>query len=144
MPDEEQIMRYRFIDHTADVAFEVYGSNLKELIENATLAFYDAFVFLDRLEVSKSKEVEVEADSPDYLLFDWLNELLFLFETEFFAGKEVEVDIKEGKNLKAKGKLKGGRIVPELVKTEPKAITFHKFRVERRDNGWYAFVIVDI
>ena len=137
-------MRYRFIDHTADVAFEVYGSNLKELIENATLAFYDAFVFLDKLEITETKEVEVEADSADYLLFNWLNELLFLFETEFFAGKDVEVEVKEDGVLKAKGTLKGGRIRPELVKTEPKAITFHKFRVERREDGWYAFVIVDI
>ena len=137
-------MRYRFIDHTADVAFEVYGSDLKELIENATLAFYDAFVFLDKLEITETKEIEVEADSADYLLFNWLNELLFLFETEFFAGKEVDVNVSEDGVLKAKGTIRGGRIRPELVKTEPKAITFHKFRVERREDGWYAFVIVDI
>ena len=138
-------MRYRFIDHTADVAFEVYGSDLRELIENATLAFYDAFVFLDKLEITETKEVEVEADSADYLLFNWLNELLFLFETEFFAGKDVEVEVSEEDGvLKAKGTIRGGRIRPELVKTEPKAITFHKFRVERREDGWYAFVIVDI
>ncbi len=137
-------MRYRFVDHTADVAFEVYGSNLKELIENATLAFYDAFVFLDRLEVTESRNVGVEADSPDYLLFNWLNELLFLFETDLFAGKEVSVDVSENGGLRAEGTLRGGKLKPELVKTEPKAITFHKFRVERRDGEWYAFVIIDI
>ncbi len=137
-------MRYRFIDHTADVAFEAYGSNLKELIENATLAFYDAFVFLNKLEITESKRVEVEADSADYLLFNWLNELLFLFETEFFAGKDVEVDVSEDGVFKASGTIKGGIIRSELVKTEPKAITFHKFVVEKRDDSWYAFVIVDI
>ncbi len=137
-------MKFRFIDHTADVAFEVYGSSLKELIENATLAFYEAFVDLSKLKVDREKELEVEADSPDYLLFNWLNELLFMFETEFFAGKDVEVEVKENGNFKAVGRIKGGRISPEIVKTEPKAITFHKFRVERKDGMWTAFVIVDI
>ena len=137
-------MKFRFIDHTADVAFEVYGNSLKELIENATLAFYDAFVDTSKLDTSLEKELEVDADSADYLLFNWLNELLFIFETEFFAGKEVEVDIIENDGLKAKGKIKGGKITPEIVKTEPKAITFHKFKVEKKDGKWFAFVIVDI
>ncbi len=137
-------MKFRFIDHTADVAFEVYGSSLKELIENATLAFYEAFVDLSRLKVDTEKSLEVEADSPDYLLFNWLNELLFMFETEFFAGKDVSVEVEENNELKARGKIRGGKITPEIVKTEPKAITFHKFRVERKDGKWVAFVIVDI
>jgi len=136
-------MKYRFIDHTADIAFEVFGSSLAELIENATLAFYDAFTFLDQLENGRKEELEVQSDSPDYLLFKWLNELLFLFDTKFFAAKEVHVEVDEEK-LIAKGVMKGGTIRPEIVKTEPKAITFHKFKVEKREDGWYAFVIVDI
>ncbi len=137
-------MRFRFIDHTADVAFEAYGSSLKELIENATLAFYEAFVDFSKLEDNLEKTLKVEADSPDYLLFNWLNELLFMFETEFFAGKDVSVEVEENSGLKARGKIKGGKITPEIVKTEPKAITFHKFRVEQRNGKWVAFVIIDI
>jgi len=137
-------MRFRFIDHTADVAFEAYGSSLKELIENATLAFYEAFVDFSKLEDNLEKTLKVEADSPDYLLFNWLNELLFMFETEFFAGKDVSVEVEENNGLKARGKIKGGKITPEIVKTEPKAITFHKFRVEQKNGKWVAFVIIDI
>jgi len=137
-------MKYRFVEHTADVAFEVYGSSLKELIENAAMAFYDAFVDISRVGEEIEKKVTVEGDGPDYLLFNWLNELLYMFETEYFAGRSVEVDVSEGESLRAEGVIRGGRISPEIVKTEPKAITFHKFRVEKRDGGWIAFVIVDI
>ena len=86
-------MKYRFVNHTADIAFEVYGNDINELIENATLAFYDAFVDLSKLGSSIEKKLEVGAESIDYLLFNWLNELLYLFETEFFAGKDVEVKV---------------------------------------------------
>jgi SHS2 domain-containing protein len=137
-------MRYRFIDHTADIAFEAFGKNLEELIVNATLAFYEAFVYVEKLDVNRTLNVSVEADSADYLLYDWLNELLYAFDTEFFAGKELSVDVKENGNLKAEGVIKGGMLKPELVKVEPKAITLHNFVVEKKNGMWRAFVVVDI
>ncbi|HDD36421.1 MAG: archease [Archaeoglobaceae archaeon] len=134
-------MKYKFIDHTADVAFEVYGKNLRELFENATMAFYDAFVNVERLEEDKHVEIEVEADGVDYLLFKWLNELLYLFDTEFFGGKRCSINVSENK---AKGKIIGGKLTAEIIKVEPKAITLHNFKVEKRDGDWYAFVVIDI
>lgn len=134
-------MKYRFINHTADIAFEVFGNNLNELFENATMAFYNAFVHVERLEENRSVEVEVEAESVDYLLFKWLNELLYLFDTEFFGGRRCEVEASENK---AKGKVVGNTSTPENIKIVPKAITLHDFKVERRNGEWYAFVVIDI
>lgn len=137
---------YRFIDHTADIAFEVEAESLDGLIEEASKAFYEAFVFLDKLEVSEEVTMEVEADSEDYLLYRWLSELLYLFDTQHFAGKEVSVSV-EGETsgvLKVRGVIWGGKLRDELVRCEPKAITLHKFTVERKDGGWRAFVVVDI
>ncbi len=134
-------MKYRFVDHTADIAFEVYGKDLSELIENASYAFYEAFVYVEKISSDVNREIEVEAESEDMLLYSWLNELLYLFDTEFFAAKEISVKVN---GYSAKGKLIGGRFTPELVKVEPKAITLHKFKVEKVDGGYKAFVVVDI
>lgn len=135
---------YRFLDHTADIAFEVKASSLSELVRDASLAFYEAFTFQDLLSGEIEREVVVEEDSPDYLLFAWLNELLYLFDTEHFAGRSVEVEVEEGERLVARGRVLGDRLSPEKVKLEPKAITLHNFEVEKRDGEWYAFVVVDI
>jgi SHS2 domain-containing protein len=134
-------MKYRFIDHTADIAFEVYGKSIEELFTNAALAFYDAFVDTSRINPEKEFKVEVEGDDVEITLYRWLNELLYLFDTEFFAAKVVELEASE---TEVSGRLKGGRFTPEMVKVEPKAITLHKFRVERGDGGYTAFVVVDI
>jgi len=136
-------MKYRFIDHTADIAFEIFGRTLEELIEGATLAFCDAFVYSEKLENDLEKEIEVRGEAEDMLLYHWLNELLFLFDTEFFAAMRADVEVERGNTLKARGKLYGGRLKPEAVKVEPKAITLHNFKVEK-NNEWYAFVVVDI
>lgn len=138
-------MRYRFIDHTADVAFEVFGKDLRELIENATLAFYEAFVYTEKLGEDREMVIGVSADTPDYLLYNWLNELLFAFDTKFFGGKRVKkIEIKGNEGLKAEGVIVGGTLKPEIVKVEPKAITLHDFTVEKKNGMWRAYVVVDI
>ncbi|WP_456467762.1 archease [Archaeoglobus sp.] len=137
-------MKYRFINHTADIAFEVYGSSLAELLKNAALAFYDAFVDLSRIGESKEVEIEVEGEDDEMVLYRWLNELLYLFDTQFFAAKEIKAEVRERGRIEAIGKLRGGNLTPEMVKVEPKAITMHKFGIERSLEGFKAFVVVDI
>ncbi len=138
-------MRYRFVDHTADVAFEVFGRDLSELIENATMAFYEAFVYTEKLGENRNLKIAVEADSPDYLLYNWLNELLFAFDTKFFGGKRVDcVKVNENNILKAEGVILGDSLKPEIVKVEPKAITLHDFKVEKKNGVWRAYVVIDI
>ncbi|MCS7122161.1 MAG: archease [Archaeoglobaceae archaeon] len=132
---------FRYLDHTADIAFEVWGKSFEELIENASYAFYNAFVHLDKIKEKEKKEIEVHGEEIDIVLYRWLNELLFLFDTEFFAAKNVKV---YAENLKVRGELIGSRFTRELVRVEPKAITMHKFRVEKRDDEYYAFIVVDI
>lgn len=132
---------YRFIDHTADIAFEIYAKDLKELLKDAALAFYEAFVFIEKIDEKILREIEIEEESEDYLLYNWLSEILYLFDTEHFGGKRVEVDVKD---RKARGRIYGEILDPQKIKLEPKAITLHNFRVEKRDEGYYAYVVVDI
>uniref|UniRef100_A0A7J2TL82 Protein archease n=1 Tax=Archaeoglobus fulgidus TaxID=2234 RepID=A0A7J2TL82_ARCFL len=134
-------MKYRFIDHTADIAFEVYGNSLEELFENSAYAFYEAFVKSEAIREEEKKLVKVEAEDEDLLLYRWLNELLFLFETQFFAGKKVKVKIG---NKELEGEIIGGKFGREAVKVEPKAITMHKFGIRRENGRFVAFIVVDI
>lgn len=134
-------MRYRFIDHTADVAFEVYGKNMEELLENSAYAFYEAFVDTSRLKGSEKKVFDVEAEEEDLLLYRFLNELLFLLETHFFAGRKVKVRIDGNK---ATAEIEGGRVVREAIKVEPKAITMHKFGIRKDGDRLVTFIVVDI
>ncbi len=143
-------MKYRFVEHTADIAFEIYGKNIEELLRNATLAFRDAFIFSDKIISTAEREIELEESGEserelfEYALYDWLNELLYLFDAEHFAPLDAEVKAeRRDEKLTVAGKLEGGKLKSEAVKVEPKAITLHKFRVEFQD-GIRAFVVVDI
>uniref|UniRef100_A0A7J3TL72 Archease n=1 Tax=Geoglobus ahangari TaxID=113653 RepID=A0A7J3TL72_9EURY len=132
---------YNFVDHTADIAFEIYAKDLNELLRDAALAFYEAFVFTEKIGDHIQREIEIEESSVDYLLYNWLNEILYLFDVEHFGGKKVDVKVISGR---AKGKIYGDVLDPQKIKLEPKAITLHNFRVEKRNGGYYAYIVIDI
>jgi SHS2 domain-containing protein len=79
----------------------------------------------------------------DYLLFDWLNELLFTFDSRrlLLAKYDVHVD-RSGLQAAAWGEpLDPAR---HRLEHEVKAITYHGLKVVQQDDGWLAEVILDI
>jgi SHS2 domain-containing protein len=85
----------------------------------------------------------VDGTEADYLLFDWLNELLYAFESDrmLFARFEVRPD-ETGLNADAWGE--PADPARHELEHEVKAITYHRLRVERTPDGWLAELIVDI
>lgn len=124
---------YEYFEATADVGLRAYGNDLNEAFENASLAMFN--IISDTSTIDAVKEIEFEITSEDEvsLLYDYLEELLFLHEVEFMLFGEFHVEIDE--NLKLKAKIKGEAINWDKHerKTEIKAITFHKMCVEKTD-----------
>ena len=85
----------------------------------------------------------VEADERDDLLYDWLDELLFLFDTKHVLLCQFDVRVKDG-GLAAT--VRGEAVDPDRhrLDMEVKAITYHELKVERTSGGWLAEVIVDL
>jgi len=78
-----------------------------------------------------------------FLLFDWLSELLYAFETDRILFSRFEITL-AGTHLTAI--CRGERMDAERhrMEHEVKAITYHGLRVEQTATGWEAEVIVDI
>ena len=76
-------MKYKFIeDLTSDVLFEAYGKNLKELFSNAASALFSIICQLDKVKAKKVKKVEVKANDLSELMFNWLQKLISLVDTD--------------------------------------------------------------
>src|SRR5262249_13880057 len=88
-------------------------------------------------------DIRLEGDDRAFLLFDWLNELLYRFDSEhrLFSRFEVRVTEKGLEGTAWGGPLERSR---HALSHEVKAITYHGLRVEQTSDGWLAEVIVDI
>ena len=138
--------KFKFVDiTTADVAFEAYGKDLNELFANSALAMFEVMVNTEEIEPKVEREIELEANDLEGLLFEWLNELLFYYGSENLAFSRFEVEVDE-KELKLKAKCFGEEINPAKheTKTEVKAATYHNLEIKKEDGRWRARVILDI
>jgi len=137
------IMKYEYIkDLTSDVAFNAYGSTMKELFLNSAEALVNIVCDIKKVKPEKRIEVEVKGDSYDDLLFNWLQEIIALIDTEeMFYSKFVIEELAENRLI---GEIYGESTKPELGKTLVKALTNHKFSITDQKGKKKATVTLDI
>lgn len=138
---------YKFLEHTADELFVAEASTLGELFEQCALATEEVMVNLEAVEAKNLIEIDGENENIEYLLFDFLDDLIFYKDAEqmLLSKFDCNVEEKNGKYF-LKCKAYGEMINPDKheQKVDIKAITMHMFKVEKVSDGWKAQVLVDI
>ncbi|WP_042699898.1 archease [Thermococcus sp. PK] len=139
--------RWEHYEHTADIGIRGYGDTLEEAFEAVAIALFDVMVNVEKVEKKEVREVEVEGEDLYSLLYNFLEELLILHDTEGLVFRDFEVKIEkteEGYKLKAKayGEKLSEKHEP---KEEVKAITYHDMEIKQLPNGeWMAQLVPDI
>lgn len=82
---------YTLLDHTADMGIAATGDDLAGAFASAAEGMFAWMVDLATVEDREEHTVEATGRDVEALLVDFLNELLFLFETRGFLFKRVEV-----------------------------------------------------
>ncbi|MDK2371960.1 MAG: archease [Candidatus Korarchaeota archaeon] len=136
-------MGRKLVDVEADVGFEVWANDLNSLFEEAALAMYEVMVDVESVNPVVRKELELESEDLSLLLHSWLSELLFITDVEGLVFSKFEVTIQ---GTKLRGKAWGEPVDPERhkPKTEVKAVTYYKLKVEKEGDLWRAVVILDL
>lgn len=135
---------YEVFEHTADLGLRIRAPSREALWSEAARGLFSLLVAdLDSIRPTETVAFELTADDDEYLLFDWLNELLYTFESRRLLLVEFDVQLSE---LKLTAVARGEPIDPvrHPLEHEVKAITYHGLRVEPTAEGWLAEVIVDI
>lgn len=132
---------YKHLEHPADIYIEVYGRNLEEIFRNAALALYDQICEIDKIENNEIKKISIEAAEYEDLLVNFLNEILYLFDSEGFVASSVEVRLTD-KTLIAILSGEKYRREKHGVKHEIKATTYHGLVINPSEG--YARILFDI
>ena len=131
-------------EHTADIGLRVRAADLNGLFADAARGLFGLIVEnLADVRPTQAEQIQVEGTHREFLLFDWLNELLYRFDTRHFVCSEFKVTL-TATGLDAK--VRGEPLDPSRHRLdhEVKAITYHELKVEQSPEGWLAEVIVDI
>jgi len=135
------VARYERLEHTADALVRVSGKDLSERFANAAYAMFDQITDVRKVKAKGEMKIMLEADSREQLLVDFLQELLFLNDTEdiVFSRFDVKTD---GKKLEA---LVWGEKFDEKrhsKRSVVKGVTYH--RLEFDDDKGTLTVLFDV
>ena len=143
-------MPYTYLEEigTADIAFEATGRDLPELFSAAADATTNVMIDnIEAIEPRKARRIELSSDQLDMLLFDFLQELIFLKDAERLLLRMQDVRIDErDENYFLKATAEGEPLDAERhhQRADVKGVTLHDFSVERTEGGWNARVLLDI
>jgi SHS2 domain-containing protein len=134
---------FQFIDHTADAGILVKAPTLEGMFETAALGFSELITRVDSLNCLIQRQFRLQEDDIETLLVSWLQELLYLLDTEGLIFGRFQVNLKD---LALEATAWGEVFDPEIhtMKTEIKAVTYHLLEVVEDDQGWKGQVIFDI
>ena len=138
--------KYRYFDHTADVAFEAYGETPGEVFANAALAVFETMVDLKTVSPHKEYSITLSAPDEEQLLFDFLSELVFVKDAEYVVFNEFDVIIRKNDEFHLVALAHGETIDPgrHELRVDVKAVTLHRFSLREEGGKYKASVILDI
>ena len=135
---------YETFEHTADIGIRARSGTLNGLFEDSAKGLFSVILTnLDSVRCVQDTTIELAGDRRDDLLFDWLAELLYTFETRRMLFGRFEVRLGES-DLSAVAWGEPLDVGRHELDMEIKAVTYHGLKVEPDGEGWLAEVIVDL
>ncbi len=137
-------MKYRTIEHSADIGIEVEACSLEELFAGAATGMLSLIVDPATVAPEAPRDVTLDAGDLEELMFKWLNELLYLLGAEGLLPSRIQVHRVEELRIEASVWGEPAEAGRHQALEEIKAATYHDMRVEHREDGWFARIIFDV
>ncbi|VWU51427.1 protein archease, putative [Hepatocystis sp. ex Piliocolobus tephrosceles] len=123
--------KYEYLDHTADVILHSYGNTLKESFESICIAMFNYMCNLSCIDLKKKRCIKVNGTTLEDLLFNFLNEFYFLYGSEYFICKTINIILFDLECLYIEAYGYGDIFCSHTHEsgTEIKAITKHEIKI---------------
>ena len=127
---------HRFVDHTSELELELEAESAEGVLGEALRAFAE-LAGTGTGEIVE-RDLELAASDLPALLATWLDELLYLADSEGLLPESTELTV-SGTRLVGRVRLRRGEPRP-LVK----AVTLHRLRLRPENGVWRGRVVLDV
>ena len=135
-------MKFEILPHTADGKFKAFGKSLEEQFGNAVLAMFSFMFKIDEIEPKIRKKIHAKGNDEKSLLYNWLEEFLYLLDAEAFIPSKVEkvkITTTE-KGFEITGVFLGDKVGTHKHIGSVKAITYSEMEIKND----FVQVVVDL
>jgi SHS2 domain-containing protein len=135
---------FQLLEHTSDIGLLARGTNRNDALVAASHGLVS--ILADPAGFKPQEERFFKATGSDEAaqIVNWLNEILFFFDTEALVF--VEFDIESWTANELIGRARGERFDVDRheIRTAVKAATYHQFESHPTALGWEIRVFVDV
>lgn len=140
---------FEFKEHTADVQVRSWGNSLEEAFSQTAYSLMATITpDLKKISPKIEKNIIIEAEDKEALLFDFLSEFLYIFDVDELVFNHIHVNKikKVNNNFELQATLKGEKFDSNKheIGIEVKAITYSFLNIEEKHDGTTIDIVYDI
>jgi len=140
-----RLKKFRFLEHTADIKFKVWGKTIEKIFENSALALNDFLSKGQPIKDKVKKKFKIIGKGYDELLYKFIDGIIYLLDAEDFILANAKVKIKEGKNMmELEAFVYGDKVQNYENLDHIKSATYSEMYIERIPGGWEGQAVVDV
>lgn len=135
-------MPFELREHTADVAVEATGPSLGDTF--AAVADGMSAAMCEEIPAGgERQELAVDAENREALLFDYLDQLIYERDVRNVLPVDNSATVESDGTWHISGSYRGVPLA-DVVAREVKAVTYSEMTIEEREDGWFAYVVLDV
>ena len=129
---------------TADLLVAATGKTLGEAFAQIALGMFNMMTPLSGISEKEEFKLEAEGTDLESLLFNLMDEFLFITDVDFLIPKSIKV-IVDHENLSASADCMGERFsaATHEVGIQIKAVTYHMMEIKETPDGWSVRMVFD-
>jgi SHS2 domain-containing protein len=140
------LVTYRYLEHTADIGVQVEAESLRQAFSEAGIALFGIMTDTAPFKPVEKVSVSARGDDMQSLLYSYLEELIFIFDTHGLVIVRIDVQEITADPFTIVAEGWGERFDPEKHESRAgvKAITYHRMAVETEGGKNLLRYFVDI
>jgi SHS2 domain-containing protein len=138
------VRKFEYLDHTGDMGIRVFGKTLPDLFHHAAEALFHVITDPETIQPKETRKITLQANDLEELLIDWLNEFIYLFETQGLLFRDFQVHALDERSLQASARGEPYDEIRHPIQTTVKSATHHQLHIRREKGLWKAQIILDL
>ena len=140
------MQKFEYLSHTSEEKFAAYGKTMEEAFCNAALALENIIVKTENVKPKIKKKITFETKHLKGLLFDFLQELLILFDSEHFViNKIADMHIQQkGSDYTLECNAYGDNAEHYPMLSGVKSVTYNEMEIKNEKDIWTVTAVVDV
>ncbi len=137
-------MNKKFVSlpHTADIKFQAFGKSVEEVFKNSAYALTYELTRGKKIKPKEKKVIEVFGKDLESLMYNFLEEFLYLLDSENFILSKIEkLEIKKNK---LKAFVSGDKAINYKISNTIKSPTYNDMFIKKGKPGFVAQVVLDV